>query len=150
MVQTRTRRGMTKFKYMVCLENTCEPHYFTEKFVNAARAGCIPIYHAHPTVRNSILQGAAWIDPADFGYDASATLDAAYRVDTESIVSQNYTWVQSKAVLETDGLRIWQRIADSFLTPTVSAPDLSGRLKAFYIHNLRSRLPRSGGVDISR
>ena len=31
------------YKVAVCLENSIEPFYFTEKFVNAARAGCRPL-----------------------------------------------------------------------------------------------------------
>src|SRR5262249_7138719 len=32
--------GLAKYKINVCLENTYEANYFTEKFVNAARAAC--------------------------------------------------------------------------------------------------------------
>ena len=48
-------RMAEKYKVAVCLENSCEPYYFTEKFVNAVRSGCIPVYHAHPTVAEGVL-----------------------------------------------------------------------------------------------
>jgi Glycosyltransferase family 10 (fucosyltransferase) C-term len=94
---------IAKYQINVCLENSFEPHYFTEKFVNAARAGCVPIYHAHPTVRDSVLRGAVWIDPTEYSFDADATLNAAYKCDAAAIREQNYKWLRSDAVSETDG-----------------------------------------------
>jgi len=29
--------------------------------------GCVPVYRAHPTVRESYLEGARWSDPAEYG-----------------------------------------------------------------------------------
>lgn len=106
---------MAKYRANICLENSFEPYYFTEKFVNAARAGCVPIYHAHPTVRDSVLQGAVWIDPSNYSFDVDKTLDAAYKCDAASMREQNYQWLHSDAVSETDGYRIWYRIADHFV-----------------------------------
>ncbi len=40
------RRLMSEYKVCVCLENMNEPGYFTEKFVEAVQAGCIPVYRA--------------------------------------------------------------------------------------------------------
>jgi hypothetical protein len=107
--------ALAKYKIAVCLENSVEPNYFTEKFVNAARAGCVPVYHAHPTVRHSVLRGAKWIDPADYSFDVGATLRAATECDGNAIVQQNYEWLKGEAVSETDGYRIWSRIAELFL-----------------------------------
>ena len=44
-------RFLSTCKVAVCLENCTEENYFTEKFVNAVRAGCIPVYHAHESVK---------------------------------------------------------------------------------------------------
>jgi hypothetical protein len=38
------RQLMSSYKVCVCLENMNEPGYFTEKFVEAVRAGCVPVY----------------------------------------------------------------------------------------------------------
>jgi hypothetical protein len=60
---------LSHYKVAVCLENSVgQPHYFTEKFVNAVRAGCVPVFHAHETIRSSLLKGAIWIDPVDFDF----------------------------------------------------------------------------------
>lgn len=107
--------AMAKYKVAVCFENSNEPFYFTEKFVNAARAGCVPVYHAHPSVRDSVLTGAKWIDPVDYSFDVSTTLAAARECDSKSIIEQNYEWLYSEAVSETEGNRVRSRIAAFFL-----------------------------------
>lgn len=106
--------ALARYRYNLCLENSSEPHYFTEKFVNACRAGCVPIYHAHPSVRDGILRGASWIDPADHGFDPGRTFAAARTADAGRIVATNFNWLQSEAVRDTNGFRIWTRIADYF------------------------------------
>jgi hypothetical protein len=86
----------------VCLENSAEPHYFTEKFVNAARAGCIPVYHAHPTVRNEFLCDAKWVDPADFGFSPRRTIEYALAQDQSEFRRANDKWLKSGVLDETD------------------------------------------------
>jgi hypothetical protein len=107
--------ALARYRVVVCLENASLPYYFTEKLVNAARAGCVPVYHAHPTVRRTYLKGARWIDPEDYGFDPSATLEAALRCDAEAVRRQNWAWVQSEEVKSTEGFRVWSRIADYFV-----------------------------------
>jgi hypothetical protein len=113
--------NLAQYRIVICLENASLPYYFTEKLVNAARAGCVPVYHAHPTVRDTFLKGARWIDPADFGYDPSATLAAARRCDFAEVQERNRKWLQSDAVKATQGERVWSRIADHFVERITSA-----------------------------
>jgi hypothetical protein len=80
--------------------------------VNAARAGCVPIYHAHSTVRERFLQGARWIDPADHDFNVERTIRAALAADHDRIREQNYTWLQSSQLDPTEGYAIWTRIAN--------------------------------------
>jgi hypothetical protein len=87
---------------VICLENSCEPYYFTEKFVNAVRAGCVPIYHAHPTVSTGILRNAKWIDPADYGFDATATIEAACNAKIDEFQLVNERWLLSNPVARTE------------------------------------------------
>jgi hypothetical protein len=107
--------ALAQYRIVICLENASLPYYFTEKLVNAARAGCVPVYHAHSTVRDTFLKGARWIDPADFGYDPLATLAAARHCDTGEVRERNFEWLQSEAVKATQGERVWSRIADYFV-----------------------------------
>lgn len=100
----------SQYQVAVCLENTFEPYYFTEKFVMSVRAGCIPVYHAHPTLKAGILQGAAWVDPADFGFDVGRTLEYAFSQDSESYRTVNCQWLKSEAVRATHAHELLKRI----------------------------------------
>lgn len=103
-------RRLTEYKVNVCLENTWEDWYFTEKFVGAVLAGCIPIYHACESVRERFLQGAAWVDPADFNFQADETLAFALNEDIEKYWDANLRWLQSEAFLETTARAVFERI----------------------------------------
>lgn len=102
---------MAGYHAAVCLENSYEPHYFTEKFVDAVRAGCVPIYRAHPTVRDSVLQGARWVDPVDFDLDPGATLAHALTVNLGECQEANRHWLQSPALARTHGLEVYAGLA---------------------------------------
>jgi hypothetical protein len=104
------RELMARYKAAICLENTIEPHYFTEKFVEAVCAGCIPIYHAHPTVAQTILRDAKWVDPGDYGNDPAATIAAALSLDASRVREQNEHWVTSAIVAETNVRNIFGKI----------------------------------------
>jgi hypothetical protein len=106
-----------------CFENASVPYYFTEKFLNAVRAGCVPIYHAHDTVRETLLEGAKWIDPADFGFDVQRTLLAALDEKAAAIPERNRIWLQSERVKATEGYGIWSRIANLFIARITAAPE---------------------------
>jgi hypothetical protein len=103
-------RFLSGYKVAVCLENSTEPYYFTEKFVNAVRAGCIPVYHAHVTVKNSLLSGARWVDPAEFGFSSRRTIEFALDQDHEKIRSVNDTWLGSGILADTDDLKVFGKL----------------------------------------
>jgi hypothetical protein len=93
---------LSAYKVAVCLENCTEANYFTEKFVYAVRAGCIPIYHAHATVKTTFLSGARWIDPADFAFSPRRTIDFALNQDQMEFRSINDAWLESGILTDTD------------------------------------------------
>jgi hypothetical protein len=95
-------RFLSGYKVSVCLENCVETDYFTEKFVNAARAGCIPVYHAHPSVRKRFLAGAKWVDPADFGFSPQRTIEYALAQDQAEYRRANDAWLKSGVLEESD------------------------------------------------
>lgn len=101
---------LSRYKVAVCLENAIARNYFTEKFVNVARAGSIPVYHAEDTVRREILAGARWIDPADYGFDPDRTVRAALAADVDSIRSANFAWLRTPAAKAGDGFLIWDLV----------------------------------------
>ena len=99
-------RFLSAYKVAVCLENCTEAYYFTEKFVNAVRAGCVPVYHAHATVKTSFLSGARWIDPADFAFSPRRTIDFALNQDQMEFRSINDAWLESGILADTDDLQV--------------------------------------------
>lgn len=107
-------QALSQFEALVCFENEIMPYYFTEKFVNAARAGCVPIYYAHPTVRNTVLKDAIWIDPSDYRFSVEDTIAAACNADHARIRENNFRWLEQDEVKATNGYKVWSRIADLF------------------------------------
>jgi len=106
----KTIRFLSGYKVAVCLENCTEPYYFTEKFVKAVRAGCIPVYHAHLTVKNRFLSGARWIDPAEFGFSPRRTLEFALDQDQATFRSINDAWLESGILADTDDLKVFAKL----------------------------------------
>lgn len=106
-------QALSAYKAVICVENTFAPWYFTEKFVNAARAGSIPIYMAHPTVRDCILRGARWIDPADHGHDPERCIKAALAADLNFYRNANFAWLESEQAGRGEGFRVWRRVIDA-------------------------------------
>ena len=103
-------RFLSAYKVAVCLENSTEAYYFTEKFVNAVRAGCIPVYHAHATLKTSVLSGARWVDPADFAFSPRRTIDFALNQDQMAFRSINDAWLQSGILADTDELKVMPKL----------------------------------------
>jgi hypothetical protein len=89
------RELLSKYKVCVCLENMIEAHYFTEKFVEAVTAGCIPVYRAHGSLVGTVLKGAMWVDPADYDDDPQKTLDAALAMDLSTFQVNNSKWLRT-------------------------------------------------------
>ena len=113
--ETSEKRNMlASYKVVICLENAYEPMSFSEKLVEAARAGAVPVYRAHPTVRDAFLDGARWIDPQDYGNDTEQTLSAALDADREEFARANEAWFKESAALaSTHHDRIFEKIAQA-------------------------------------
>jgi hypothetical protein len=95
------------------MENSTEPFYFTEKFVQAVIAGCVPIYHASTTIRETVLRGATWVDPADFMFNGNRTVAAALSKDQKEVAAANQEWLMTNTlVAATKGENILRSLAD--------------------------------------
>jgi hypothetical protein len=101
---------MAGYQAAICLENTCEAGYFSEKFVDGVRAGCVPVYRAHPTVRDTVLRGAIWVDPGDFDSDPRRTIAHALSLDRAEVAAQNFAWLRTDGVRATHAERVWSSI----------------------------------------
>jgi hypothetical protein len=105
------RALLSRYKVAVCLENMNEPRYFTEKFVEAACAGCIPVYRPDEHTERGPLRGAFWVDPREHHDDAGETLLAALTLDLESVHEQNREWLRNNADLaQTSHVEVFTRI----------------------------------------
>jgi Glycosyltransferase family 10 (fucosyltransferase) C-term len=125
---------LSRYKVYVCLENSCEPGWFTEKLVNAARAGCVPVYHAHPTVAERFLNGAKWVDPADHKFNAKRTIEYALAADQSEFQKANDSWLESGILEETGYLGFWNRIhtlIKAKLTKEPPAPMSADKCRSF-------------------
>ncbi len=105
-------RFLSNYKVAVCLENCVEANYFTEKFVNATRAGCIPVYHAHPTVKERFLADARWVDPVDFDFSPRRTIEHALAQDQSEFRRVNDAWLMSGVLEKTDDRSYFQKLHD--------------------------------------
>ncbi|MFZ9090974.1 MAG: hypothetical protein ACO3FE_12890 [Planctomycetaceae bacterium] len=107
------RELLSQYKVCVCLENMNEPGYFTEKFVEAVVAGCIPVYRASAEMRDTVLQGAVWFDPADSRWPGTQAIEAALQADANEIQESNKRWLrESKPLAATHTAAVFERIAD--------------------------------------
>ena len=107
------RRLMSQYKVCVCLENMMEPGYFTEKFVEAVAAGCIPVYRASPEMRSTILEGAIWFDPNDPRWPLEKAISAALDADFDHCLQVNKQWMSTNPfLLQTNQQQVFQRIAE--------------------------------------
>ena len=108
------RRLMAEYKVCVCLENMNEPGYFTEKFVEAVVAGCIPVYRATPELRETVLAGACWYDPGDPRWPKERAIEAALGADLKAIQAINSAWLMSSESLSATRMEsVFQKIAES-------------------------------------
>jgi hypothetical protein len=107
---------MSEYKVAVCLENMNEPGYFTEKFVEAVVAGCIPVYRATPEIAETFLKGAIWFDPSNPATLGRKAIDAALEANLASTQDQNDRWLKSNAVLaSTHAHEVFRRLAKLLL-----------------------------------
>lgn len=106
------RRLMSRYKVCVCLENMNEPNYFTEKFVEAVVAGCIPVYRASADIRDTVLQGACWFDPGDFRWPDEKAVEAALDSNLEVCQFRNNEWLSGSVSLkETSVQSVFESLA---------------------------------------
>jgi hypothetical protein len=105
------RELMARYQVAICLENMSEPNYFTEKFVEAVCAGCVPVYRAHETVGENFLKGASWIDSANFDDRTDVTIKRALDELIEPMVSANVIWLASDTIKRTNHRAVFETIA---------------------------------------
>lgn len=51
--------ALMPYEFSVAIENTCEPGYITEKFIDCLLCGTTPVYLGDPLVRNQFKEGSS-------------------------------------------------------------------------------------------
>ena len=103
---------LARYKAAIALENVNEENYFTEKFVEAVCAGCVPIYKPDSVSRSTVLEGAFWIDPTACSDDPSAVMTAALSQDLDRVQQTNAEWIKQNRFLAASSLAaVFERIA---------------------------------------
>jgi hypothetical protein len=100
---SRKRQLMSEYKVCVCLENMNEPHYFSEKFVEAVQAGCIPVYRACQTVMQTLLAGAKWFDPGGSDPSFKAAIVTAVASEAREVQEVNHGWLMNNELIAKTG-----------------------------------------------
>lgn len=100
---TLKRELQATYQVAVCMENMRELFYFTEKFVEAVVAGCIPVYAAHESLLATYLDGAFWIDPGSHATGSTAAVETALKVDYIEASEQNQRWLKGNSFLRDSG-----------------------------------------------
>lgn len=102
---------MAGYKVAICLENMNEPCYFTEKFVEAVVAGCLPIYRANQDLKQTVLRGARWIDPENYTGPLETVISDALGAEAAAVTDQNYDWLRKNQCLAlTHSQQVFERI----------------------------------------
>jgi len=75
------RNGLLKYNYSICIENTQENGYITEKFNDAVLCFALPIYHGAPNI-NSYYPQESYINLPDItsGFNIDKVLDLTQEV----------------------------------------------------------------------
>ncbi len=105
------RELLARYKVCICLENMTEPHYFTEKFVEAVAAGCIPIYHAHESLVDTVLKGAKWVDPVAYDNDPDKAIRAALNMNGKTFRAMNEKWAKNGRLDISNHVSVFNKIA---------------------------------------
>ncbi len=99
------------YQVAVCMENMREFLYFTEKFVEAVVAGCIPVYAAHESLISTYLEGAFWVDPGTYGKQPWDAVEASLHSDYIKAMTQNQNWLKENSHLrESRSVNVFERI----------------------------------------
>lgn len=105
------RELMARYRVAICMENMNEPYYITEKIVEAVSAGCVPVYRSEAGLRDTVLKGAAWIDPVHYDGSPERTMRAAFEVDPDEFRRRNAIWLRGEALAATSQSAVFRRIA---------------------------------------
>lgn len=75
---------ISRYKFMICFENSSQPNYFTEKLMNAYYGGTIPIYWGDPLIFDKVNPDAILYLKSDFTKDdVNDLINEIHRLDND-------------------------------------------------------------------
>ena len=88
--------ALVPFKYSVVIENSIEPHYFSEKILNCLACKTIPIYWGHKSVKQ-YFDTSNWLFFSDLedGYEKIKFASSGKHIVSQDKIHENYTQAKS-------------------------------------------------------
>ena len=88
--------ALVPFKYSVVIENSIEPHYFSEKILNCLACKTIPIYWGHQSVKQ-YFDTSNWLffNDLEDGYEKIKFASSGKHIVSQDKIHENYTQAKS-------------------------------------------------------
>ena len=88
--------ALVPFKYSVVIENSIEPHYFSEKILNCLACKTVPIYWGHQSVKQ-YFDTSNWLFFSDLedGYEKIKFASSGKHIVSQDKIHENYTQAKS-------------------------------------------------------
>ena len=88
--------ALAPFKYSVVVENSIEPHYFSEKILNCLACKTIPIYWGHHSIRQ-YFDTSNWLffNDVEDGYEKIKFASSGNHTVSQEKILENYTQAES-------------------------------------------------------
>ena len=88
--------ALVPFKYSVVIENSIEPHYFSEKILNCLACKTIPIYWGHESVKQ-YFDTSNWLffNDLEDGYEKIKFASSGKHIVSQDKIHENY--IQAKS-----------------------------------------------------
>ena len=88
--------ALAPFKYSVVVENSIEPHYFSEKILNCLACKTIPIYWGHESIRQ-YFDTSNWLffNDVEDGYEKIKFASSGKHTVSQEKILENYAQAES-------------------------------------------------------
>ena len=88
--------ALAPYKYSVVVENSIEPHYFSEKILNCLACKTIPIYWGHHSIRE-YFDTSNWLffNDVEDGYEKIKFASSGNHTVSQEKILENYTQAES-------------------------------------------------------
>jgi len=93
-----------------------------------ARATCLPSAYIAPSVKQRFLEGAIWVDPAAYDWNARTALEAAMDLDRAAVDETNKRWMNAHPKFQETMLpKVYSKLAMIVAQKAAGQIDLEGK-----------------------